>query len=326
MIMNRVGFFRTQPTQESFICRFYPNVFFKILRNGVALFIIYFFVLFAFSECDLLGQQVDCSFNTIRLKSNDRVHRGSLLSSTDISTCKARPGISRVSIRLSLSTQRTADKESLCSILSWGTSLPDHGGWQLSPNVTPDEIERTCTITLFCPKASDQLHGNFENPIPGCGLRNEVYIDFNPEEQAPVLLWQQASIGLFQLQNRQPDQFYLVSRRNAGAESRRNQSFIFPEACRLEKNFLKRNRDFAFYGRIENTQVTVIYESTKKLISIFDENNKVIALFRLAKPRLLIPKDKPTDRFILLENKLNAEERINLIFLSMFSQWLVNLI
>lgn len=314
-MMRRVGFHKARPVLKQRINRFYPNIVFQYLRNGISFFIIYFFIVFILSDCDSLGQQVGCSFDTIQLIKNNQEHHSNYLPGTKISKCNIRANTYRVSLQINYTALRS--KDGILSSVSLGPLSSKECKWQLIGNIANEEIVQTFKIDLFCPEMDDQVWRRQPDPTPTFS-KGPFSSEFDFGPQSPVLVWGKASSGLIQMQDGQIVQFCLIF-------NEKERPDIYRKLKEQNTDFtFKRRKDFILYGIWSGNENMIVYNSQKNLISLF-RNKNLIGNFQPDEHKLFC-REQNKNPFILAEKTLHEDDRINLIIMSVFCQWFVCLI
>ena len=91
------------------------------------------------------------------------------------------------------------------------------------------------------------------------------------------------------------------------------------------KEFSKSNRQFAIWGNFLNEEIAITYNLAENDIYMYNDS-VLLGLYHPDKRKFLSRKSKNDNPFLLVNKDLDENERINLLFLSMLSQWLMNVI
>lgn len=267
-----------------------------------------------FFENELCGQQTNHSFDTIKFIRNRHIEIGDYYSNTKINCNSLHANLFKVSGQFHYFAKRNTNDGTLTSGVGLGADLSNDAYWLLNENISGEEKTLSCRVEMYCRGIKSQ---NTDTYIADKGYYNgDVSSD-------PILLWKNGANGYVRIQDKFSGQFRLTMALKERIDLDKWLKELYPDVETAERRFLRSNRDFVVHCNFQNNPTVIVYVSRENLIYLF-HGDTLLGIYHPEKRKFLAPKSKSENPLLMVKEGISDDERINMLFLSMFSQWFIN--
>lgn len=267
-----------------------------------------------FFENELCGQQTNHSFDTIKFIRNRHIGIGDYYSNTRINCNSLHANLFKVSGQFHYFAQKNVKDGTLSSGVGLGADLSNNAYWLLNENISGEEKNLSCRVEMYCRGIKNQNtdvykieKGCYNNGLPG----------------DPILFWEMGANGYIRIQDELSGQFQLIMEPKERTDIEEWVKEFCPEAEPLKGGFLRHQRDFIISGNFQNDPTAIVYVSRENLIYLF-HGDTLLGIYHPEKRKFLAPKSKSENPLLMVKEGISEDERINMLVLSMFSQWFIN--
>lgn len=313
--MKWVGSFRTRPGINKLVCGFHPNDIFEYLRNKISFFYSLLLIGLVSLSNDLLGQQADFTFDTIRFEREKFVGIGDYYSNSRITKGAFHSNLFKVSTDLYYLKKQNTTKDGLNSVIGLGDDLSNRANWLLEEGISKEEMSFKFKIELYC-------RGMQTRTITANSIDKDHIVWI--EQPETMLDWRKGASGYIWERGKLFGEIQTVL--GSGMYDSNNWiKRVYNLDNSSEMKIPESRKDFAIWCSFLNEEITIIYSSIKDRMYLFSGNN-LVGLYHPEKWKFLVKKGRSENPFLLVEENLDESERISLLVLSMFSQWFMNVI
>lgn len=313
--MEWVGSFRTRPGTNKSLRRFHPNDIYRYLRIRI----IFFSLLLpgiVLSSSDLSAQKSDFKYDTIRFANNKFVRIGEYYSNSRIAKGNFHSSLFRVSTELHYLTKQNTAGIGLSSFLGLGGDMSGRSSWQLEKGISHEEMRLIFKIEMFC-------RGLQSKPlaVKSCYGEHNIWA----EQPEPILEWEMGATGYIWNGDKLSGEFQMTLNPEKIKDSKEWVKNVHRQDYIDKIGLTESIEDFAIYCNLLDEKVSIIYSAAEDRIYLFNGDN-LVGVYHPEKRKFLARKNKEDNPFLLVKENLNENERIRLLVLSTFSQWVMNVI
>ena len=282
----------------------------------IAFFTIILLLGLIFTGQSLFAQQIGYKYDTIRFSRDRFVSIGDYYSNTKITKHNFPSSLYKVSTEFHYLHQRNIKNGDLATRIGFGSGLYDGASWLLGKGISNEKASLNCTVELYCRGMQNQVYN--ANVID-----RDCYI--GTERMDPRLEWGTGTSGIIRIGDAFCGQFQMTLNPPRTNELNGLLKKVHAADNNQGKEFPKSNRQFAIWGNFLNEEIAITYNPAENDIYMYNDS-VLLGLYHPDKRKFLSRKSKNDNPFLLVNKDLDENERINLLFLSMLSQWLMNVI
>ena len=224
----------------------------------ISFFTIFFLLGLTFYDNTLLGQQSDCTYDTIRLVRERFVGIGDYYSNTKITKHNFPSSLYKVSTEFHYLTQRSIKNGDLATHIGLGSGVYNEASWLLGKGISNEKAGLNCKVELYCRGMQNQ----FSNANV---IDRDRYI--GTERMDPRLEWGKGTSGIIRIGDAFCGQFQMALNPPKMNELNEWLKKVHATDNNQGKEFPKSSRQFAIWGNFLNEEIAIWTRRNKYPVS-----------------------------------------------------------